>query len=217
MQAIQSCRVCKRELPATPEYFVRKFADDDSSIIRDCRECSRAARRAYFARNKEKEKAARERYLADPENRAKAEEYRRRRWQEAQDKLKSYMRDYREKNKNKLRKKAQDQHRKFRLAALAAYGGRCACCGESTTEFLAIDHVRNDGHLHRKKERGARGGNIYRWLAKQNYPQDGRFQVLCHNCNVAKGLYGGCPHNGPVPNMNAQTGTVAVNGRWSKL
>ncbi len=33
----------------------------------------------------------------------------------------------------------------------AHYGQRCACCGETEPAFLAIDHVNNDGNVHRKK------------------------------------------------------------------
>src|SRR5881396_3810055 len=54
---------------------------------------------------------------------------------------------------------AQRRHyvekRRVRYAALraegiGAYGGKCACCGETTFEFLTIDHVRNDGKQHRR-------------------------------------------------------------------
>lgn len=78
--------------------------------------------------------------------------------------------------------------RALRRAALSAYGGKCACCGEGTEELLAIDHVNNDGGRHRKVI-----SSIYVWLKRNNYPKD-NFQVLCHNCNAAKALYGSCPH-----------------------
>ena len=35
---------------------------------------------------------------------------------------------------------------------------------------------------------------IYRWLIKHKFPPG--IQVLCHNCNLAKGYYGACPHQG---------------------
>lgn len=35
--------------------------------------------------------------------------------------------------------------------------------------------------------------DLYAWLHANKYP-DG-FQVLCHNCNMAKGFYSRCPHN----------------------
>jgi hypothetical protein len=84
-----------------------------------------------------------------------------------------------------------NRQRSQRLEAITRYGGKCACCGEDRYEFLALDHVNNDGAAHRKEIRRA---SIYTWLKRNNYPQDGRFQLLCHNCNLAKAFYGQCPH-----------------------
>jgi hypothetical protein len=56
-------------------------------------------------------------------------------------------------------------------------------------DFLQIDHVNNDGKQHRKV---IGQGRTYFWLKKNNFPSD--FQVLCANCNFAKGHYGTCPH-----------------------
>lgn len=98
----------------------------------------------------------------------------------------------------KNRARYLDYARKLRRRVLDAYGNKCACCGETTPEFLGVDHVNNDGEQHRRELKGY-GRSIYRWLAMNDFPQDGRFQLLCHNCNMAKGCYGGCPHNGPVP------------------
>lgn len=78
---------------------------------------------------------------------------------------------------------------KIRTQVLEHYGNRCACCGETENHFLSIDHINGGGTEHRKTI-GSR--NIYRWLWKNNYP-DG-FQLLCYNCNLAKGFYGICPH-----------------------
>ena len=33
---------------------------------------------------------------------------------------------------------------------------------------------------------------VVRWITKNNSPKG--FQILCHNCNMAKGFYGKCPH-----------------------
>ena len=74
-------------------------------------------------------------------------------------------------------------------AAFERYGGpRCACCGEDTFQFLTIDHIEGGGRQHRTRS----GPDIYKTLKAEGYP-DG-FQVLCYNCNCAKGVYGKCPH-----------------------
>lgn len=87
----------------------------------------------------------------------------------------------------KIRPKLKRVRKKLRLKVLRAYGNKCQCCGEDTYEFLAIDHKNNDGSEHRKTVK-----NLYEWLVENNYPEG--FQVLCHNCNMAKAFYGKCPH-----------------------
>ena len=83
--------------------------------------------------------------------------------------------------------------RKLRREVLNAYGGECTCCGESQYEFLVIDHINNDGNARRKVNSAERGASILYWLRHEGYPEG--FQVLCHNCNMAKGFHGQCPHS----------------------
>ncbi len=84
------------------------------------------------------------------------------------------------------RRRRVESGRRLRTAVLDAYGGVCACCGEDTWEFLAIDHI--EGYT-----AGPRAASpLYRWLRTNGYPAG--FQVLCHNCNSAKAWYGACPH-----------------------
>lgn len=80
---------------------------------------------------------------------------------------------------------------KYRLTVLEHYGGKCICCSESIYEFLAMDHIDGKGDEHRNKIK-KRGGNMYPWIIKNNFPNT--LQILCHNCNMAKGFYGYCPH-----------------------
>jgi hypothetical protein len=93
--------------------------------------------------------------------------------------------------KEKARLFQKERARKLRSEILNAYGGECSCCGEKESQFLAVDHINNDGAQHRKQIGGT--GALYLWLKKNNFPKD-RFQLLCHNCNMAKSLYGICPH-----------------------
>lgn len=78
--------------------------------------------------------------------------------------------------------------RKIREAVLAAYGGKCACCGEVAYEFLTIDHINGGGRKHRSEV----GFNICRVLHREGFPPG--YRVLCWNCNCALGRYGRCPH-----------------------
>lgn len=87
------------------------------------------------------------------------------------------------------RERQQQRRQKLRTEVLRHYGAYCACCGETQDKFLTIDHVNNDGAAHRRMIRKA---NICSWLRRKDYPSG--FQVLCYNCNCARGFYGKCPH-----------------------
>ena len=80
-------------------------------------------------------------------------------------------------------------YRAVRRAVIEYYGGCCSCCGEKTFEFLALDHINGGGVKHRKEIKTA---NLSDWLRRNNFP-DG-FRILCHNCNMARGHWGKCPH-----------------------
>jgi hypothetical protein len=87
--------------------------------------------------------------------------------------------------------------RAARRAALMHYSGgdvRCKCCGECTEGFLALDHIGGAGPRHPARRTG--GNSFYAWLLKQGFPPG--LQVLCHNCNCAKGTALHCPHGVPV-------------------
>lgn len=113
-------------------------------------------------------------------------------WYEAhKEEQKANSKAYYQVHKEEQRAKGRARHAALRLEALKHYGGQCACCGETEPKFLGIDHIDNNGAAHRK-EIGRSGKAIYYWLRDNNYPKG--FQVLCHNCNAAKGRYGICPH-----------------------
>lgn len=88
-------------------------------------------------------------------------------------------------------RKEWSQNLKFSVMAIYSNGQpKCTCCGETRIEFLTMDHINNDGAEHRRKI--GRGNHITYWLRKNGFPEG--FQVLCINCNFAKGHYGYCPH-----------------------
>jgi hypothetical protein len=78
----------------------------------------------------------------------------------------------------------------LKAAAIAHYGGRCACCGESTPEFMTFDHVRGGGSAHRAKDPTA--NRMPLWLKSHRYPKG--FRLLCANCNQATANGKPCPH-----------------------
>ena len=85
------------------------------------------------------------------------------------------------------------QRKEIRRKVMAHYSHntiRCSCCGEQTIEFLAIDHVYDNGNIERRKYKSDL--TEWRYLIRSGFP-DG-YQVLCHNCNFAKSLSSGCPH-----------------------
>jgi hypothetical protein len=100
----------------------------------------------------------------------------------------------------------KERRLKIRKEVMNHYGNKCNCCGEDTLEFLAIDHINGKGNEHRRKISPKNQTNVsstvmYRWLIKNNYP-DG-FQILCHNCNVAKHHHGICPHKKILNNISS--------------
>ncbi len=104
-------------------------------------------------------------------------------------------------------KKCQEaaRRRNIRKAVFIKYGGKCTCCGETTIDFLTIDHKNNDGAKERKSgysqkrlgsNRGIGTSDLYRKYLKEPLRED--LQILCANCNTAKqnrkNFGGKCPH-----------------------
>lgn len=104
----------------------------------------------------------------------------------------------------------KENRQKLRDNVFAHYGGYCcACCGETTPEFLSIDHVNGRGNQHRRQV--GSGGTFYNWLRRNNFPPG--FRVLCFNCNCAMGFFGQCPHQklgNANPNLEPGPGSRRV-------
>lgn len=100
-----------------------------------------------------------------------------------------YHRLYRQQNKVRIQQNKLNEARKAKAEGIIEYGGKCACCSETTIEFLTIDHI--DGRDKTKPR--ATGQKEWLRLKWAGWPKDG-IQLLCYNCNCAKGVYGTCPH-----------------------
>lgn len=62
----------------------------------------------------------------------------------------------------------------------------CKNCKIKDIRVLCLDHINNDGKLHRIEDTQARGINLYKKLYKNNFKSNYAFQVLCYNCNIIK-------------------------------
>ena len=166
------CAKCKKLLELS-QFNKHKKSPDGLQYY--CKGCIYEARKKWEANNPERKKEkwrewARKVYLKNPER------------------LRERVRKYQKSHPEKMKEYQKRKGLKLRMGALEAYGKKCTCCGESTVEFLAIDHKNGGGGKHRKEI----NGNFYRWLRVNKYPVG--FQTLCNNCNWAKYHYGECPH-----------------------
>jgi hypothetical protein len=84
--------------------------------------------------------------------------------------------------------RAQREQAQQKLRLLSALGWKCACCGETMPAFLTLEHK-----LGRVEHKGLTSLQIYARAAKEGWPTD-KYELLCMNCNFAKGHFGQCPH-----------------------
>jgi hypothetical protein len=103
----------------------------------------------------------------------------------------SYYRNYYRKTIVRRKEMTRATRQRWRNEMLTAYGGKCVCCGESERHFLAMDHIYGGGYAERKIFKSPYA--LYKKLRDAGWPT-GKYQILCHNCNMAKGFYGQCPH-----------------------
>ena len=135
-----------------------------------------------------------------PEAKAKAKEY------HSRPEIKAKKKEYESRPEN--RAKAREEYYKIRLKILQYYSKRlsnsnipcCHCCGlNSHLDFLSLDHIAGKKEMDSEHELVKLGysslkreKDLQYWIIKNNFPKG--FQILCHNCNSAKGFYGKCPH-----------------------
>jgi hypothetical protein len=98
--------------------------------------------------------------------------------------------------REKRTKNQKDYKLRLRIKLLQAYGHICACCGETTDEFLELDHINGGGNRHRKSEKR----DLYQVAKLEGYPKD-KYRLLCANCNHSLGMKGYCPHQRKIKNV----------------
>jgi len=89
------------------------------------------------------------------------------------------------------------EDKKFYYDVMMVYSKRyrfskptCCCCKNTDWKFLVFDHIKNRPKSHKNYS----GVSMARKLDRDGYPRG--IQILCHNCNTGKEIYGGvnCPH-----------------------
>lgn len=183
----------------------------------------RAYQRAWYERNRERkiEDAVRWQNEHRPEYLARLAQYRQenlerlreqsRRWKaNNRERHRESSRRYARENAEAISAKLKAKRRALKQAILNAYGGVCACCGETTYEFLTLDHTNGDGAEHRRLLNAAKGrsNKVYQDLIDRGFPPG--FRVLCFNCNSALGFYGYCPHHPPDPSAARPASTASA-------
>jgi hypothetical protein len=126
---------------------------------------------------------------------------------EAVEQQRAQQKKWRAANKDAVRIRNKRNGHGIKVEVINRYGGACVCCGEDGIPFLGMDHINGDGARHRrahfKNERHGAGSPFYYWIKKNNFPDF--LQVLCHNCNLAKGTGKVCPHKMKIPNPSQLT------------
>ena len=97
---------------------------------------------------------------------------------------------YRKENSGLISKQRKENRVKLKQVVLDTYGHVCAHCGENRKKLLTIDHIQNDGSIHRKLV-GRSSESICKSVIK-NYRPD-KYQILCISCNWYKGMFGELP------------------------
>lgn len=131
-------------------------------------EAQRSAKRRYVERHRDRVLAAKRRWNQSAKGREMRDK-----WQRSE----------------KGRAWYRAEYARLRAEVVAGYGSACKCCLETEPRFLAIDHVEGGGRQERKK---LGGSAFFGAIIRASFPAE--YRLLCHNCNMAMGLYGFCPH-----------------------
>ncbi len=175
---VRACQTCGTAFRCWPSQIAKGGGKHCSTA---CYHTSRAVtpeqRREYKKLNARKHTATRDTWRAAHAQQVAEGKLR---WQQA--------------NPDRTRESGKRYRARLRAEMLAAYGGKCACCGETEPTFLTLDHAQGDGAQHRRQYKQKGNGGVLAELCKAGWPQDGRFRLLCWNCQFGTQQPGGCPH-----------------------
>ena len=204
VQTEEERKAKQKEYNSTPEAKAKRKAYASRPEVK-AKALLNSAKPERKAKKKEYSKKYNATYYSTPEAKAKQKEYASTYYSTPESKAKRSTPEYKAYLK-KYQKKNDDQ----RLKILQAYSKRlsnsdvpcCNCCGlNEYLDFLALDHIIGKKQMDSIPELVAIGYSsklvtkeLFSWIIDNNFP-DG-FQILCHNCNFAKGYprnNGKCP------------------------
>lgn len=148
------------------------------------REECRAKTKRWRDNHREQFNAYRREYSHRPEVKARYSS------PEQKAKRNAYQKAWRDSHMERVNTRRKALYEKLRAEVLAFYGSKCVCCGEAEPHFLCLDHINGEG----KKDRKRYGRAGIQWYCYLRREHPTHVQILCHNCNMAKGFYGICPH-----------------------
>lgn len=162
--AVRTCKKCQQSFPGTLEFFY-KDSRTKSKLCPVCKTCRDTYNRIYHSKHKiriaAQQKGHRKFYAAEVSESGRA-------WYS----------------------KKKEINEAIRQEMVLAYGGKCACCGETQHQLLTIDHIFGGGTEHRKQ---LGGGNLYKALKNQGWPKD-LYRLYCMSCNWSARFTGMCAH-----------------------
>lgn len=154
--------------------------------------------------HKEKQRKYNEEYRKNPKNLARKKE------KDTSPEAIVRRKAYRENPENKIRLKSyskkpesREKRSKFllrwKLEVFTHYSKEvsnsdvpvCACCKYDDIRFLSLDHIHTRKNVSQKEKRLG-GRMLWKYVKDSGFPKG--YQILCHNCNIAKGSRKYCPH-----------------------
>jgi hypothetical protein len=121
-------------------------------------------------------------------NKKDQQEYSKKYYENHKEEYKNNGKKYQKNNRSAINERYRAYRARDKKIVFEHYGNKCVCCGEDNIKFLTIDHIDGGGHIHRQKV----GSRVYSSIITDGFPLN--YQILCYNCNCAKGIYGICPH-----------------------
>lgn len=94
-----------------------------------------------------------------------------------------YSKEYWSKNHEKIKEYARNHQREIREKLIEIMGGKCVKCGINDHRVLQVDHINGGGYIERKN---ALTRNFNRRVIRSVENNEGKFQLLCANCNWIK-------------------------------